>query len=352
MAKSARTAIKLALGAAILFAIAYSLDVDAVLRTLLSVSPLAIVIGFVIVLLQMLLAAGRLSAVVGLYGRHFPVGGAFRVTLEGMFFGQTFVSFLGGDALRIWRIRGCGLPLHDATASVALDRLVGTIMNHALVLASLPWLLSIIVAPTVRLGLIILAIAGVAGVVLVALLAVVPGKLGLFRKLPVRIRENRLMQLVLHTATVGRHLFRPGRRLALAALLGLLIALSNCALFFVLLLGWGVSPTIAAGCALLVPAVLEIAMLPISVAGWGVREGTAIVAFGALGLPAEIAFGSSVLFALILLAVSLIGGALWMIDRREIGSLVMIERETTIGVDEDLPGARDGEVASEKVKAR
>ncbi len=332
MGTTARTAIKLALGAAILVAIALSLDVNAVLHTLLSVSPYAIAMGFIIALAQTYFAAGRLSAVVGLYGRHLPVGGAFRVTLEGMFFGQTFVSFLGGDALRIWRIRACGLPLHDATAAVALDRLVGICMNHVLLLASLPWLLSVITAPTVRLGLIVLAIAGVAGMVTVALLAVVPGRLGLFRRLPLHIRENSIIQLVLHTATIGRHLYRPERRLIVAAALSLLIALSSCALFFVLLLGWGVAPTIAAGCALLVPAVLEIAMLPISVAGWGVREGTAIVAFGALGLPAETAFGSSVLFALILLTVSLIGGALWMIDRREIGSLEMIERET-VGAD-------------------
>jgi uncharacterized protein (TIRG00374 family) len=340
MGRSARTAIKLALGAAILFAIAKSLDVKAVLHTLLSVSPYAIAMGFVIALAQTYFAAGRLSAVVGLYGRHLPVGGAFRVTLEGMFFGQTFVSFLGGDALRIWRIRGCGLPLHDATAAVALDRLLGIMMNHVIVLASLPWLLEVVVAPTVRMGLIVLALAGVAGIAVVALLAFVPGRLGLFRKLPQHIRENRIVQLALHTATIGRHLFNPGPRLILAAVLGLLISLANCAMFFVLLLGWGVTPTVAAGCALLVPAVLEIAMLPISVAGWGVREGTAIVAFGALGLPAEIAFGSSVLFALILLSVSLIGGALWMIDRREIGSLEMIEREVGAdvgGVDAGVP---------------
>jgi uncharacterized membrane protein YbhN (UPF0104 family) len=337
MGNSARTAIKLALGAAILFAIASSLDLKAVLHTLLSVAPYAIAAGFGIALVQMLFAAGRLSAVVGLYGRHLPVGSAFRVSLEGMFFGQTFVSFLGGDALRIWRIRGCGLPLHDATAAVVLDRLVGIIMNHVVVLASLPWLLSMIIAPTVRLGLVVLAVAGVAVVAVVALLAFVPGRLGLFRRLPQHVRENRLVQLALHTATIGRHLFNPGPRLVIAAVLGLLISLSNCALFFVLLLGWGVSPALAAGCALLAPAVLEIAMLPISVAGWGVREGTAIIAFGALGLPAEIAFGSSVLFALILLGVSLIGGALWMIDRREIGSLETIERAAAAELEGEAP---------------
>jgi glycosyltransferase 2 family protein len=335
MSRSAGPAIKLALGAVILLLIAWSLDIGAVLRTLLAVAPAAIAAGFGIALLQTFIASARLSAVVGIYKRRLPVSAAFRVTLESMFFGQTFVSFLGGDALRIWRIKSCGLPLHDATAAVVLDRLIGIIMNHAVVLASLPWLLSVISTHTVRVGLIVLAIAGVGGVVVVGLLAFVPGRLGLFRRLPEHIRENRLVQLALHTATIGRHLFRPERRLIIAAALGLLIALLNCALIFVLLLGWGVSPEIAAGCALLMPAVLEIAMLPISVAGWGVREGTAIVAFGALGLPAEIAFGSSVLSGLIMLGVSLIGGALWMVDRREIGNLDTIEREAVASLETD-----------------
>jgi hypothetical protein len=242
-----------------------------------------------------------------------------------MFFGQTFVSFLGGDALRIWRIRGCGLCLNEATGAVASDRMLGIVVNHLVVLAALPWLLERTTSHTVRFGLIALAIAGVAGIGLVLLLAFLPGRLGLFRKLPAAVQSHRLVQLLLSTATIGRHLFTPNREVLAAALLSLLIALTNCILFGLLLLGWGIALPVAISCALIVPAVLEIAMLPISVAGWGVREGTAIVAFGAFGVTPEIAFGCSVVFALILLAVSLIGGLLWVVDRREIGNLAAIE---------------------------
>jgi glycosyltransferase 2 family protein len=62
----------------------------------------------------------------------------------------------------------------------------------------------------------------------------------------------------------------------------------------------------------LAPAIMEIASLPISLAGWGVREGAAVVAFGALGLPAEQALGASLAFGLLLAAVSMIGGVLWL----------------------------------------
>ncbi len=321
MGGSAKSFIKVALAAAILAIIAYKLDFREIIHTLLSINVYAVVAAALIALTQPLFAAARLCAVMALYARSLPFGNSLRTTFEGMFFGQTFVSFLGGDALRIWRIRGYNLPLREAVSVVAFDRLLGIIINHLVMLASLPWLLVHITDHLVRVGLIGLAIAGISGIIAAILLAVVPGRLGLFRKLPESIRSHRIVQSLLYTSSIGRHLLHPNRALLGACLTSLLIALSNSAIFFVLLTGWGVDAPRALACAMIVPAVLEIAMLPISVAGWGIREGTMIIAFGALGVSADIAFNSSVVFALVTLAVSLIGGVLWLIDRREIEEL-------------------------------
>jgi hypothetical protein len=95
-------------------------------------------------------------------------------------------------------------------------------------------------------------------------------------------------------------------------------------IFAVILIGMGVAFPLALGCALLVPAIVEITMLPISLAGWGVREGAAVVAFGALGLPADQALGSSIAFGLTVAAVSVLGGILWLIDRRQMTNISMI----------------------------
>ena len=91
-----------------------------------------------------LIMAKRQVMVVARFGALFGMRESFRVTLESLFFSQTFVSFLGGDALRIWRIRRLGLPLTDATSAVMLDRLTGIVVNHVLLLMSLPWLLAAI----------------------------------------------------------------------------------------------------------------------------------------------------------------------------------------------------------------
>jgi hypothetical protein len=247
--------------------------------------------------------------------------------LESAFFSQTFVSFLGGDALRIWRIRRCGLPLSQAASSVVLDRLVGITVNHVFLLVALPWLLIVIPNHTIRIALLVLAIAGLVGFAFLLFLGRFYGTKGSRSSLSKQITTARMAKLVEEIAAVGHHFLHPGVKLFMAAVSSLIIALINSIIFFALLLGWGVAPGAAFGCALLVPAVLEIAMLPISIAGWGVREGVAIIAFSEFGVSSDIAFGSSIVFALLMLAVGLTGGLLWLVDRREIGTLAAIEAQ-------------------------
>jgi glycosyltransferase 2 family protein len=67
-------------------------------------------------------------------------------------------------------------------------------------------------------------------------------------------------------------------------------------------------------CILLVPPVILVTVVPISIAGWGVREGAMVVAFGFVNVPASAAFAVSVLFGLTLAAASLPGALLWWLS--------------------------------------
>jgi glycosyltransferase 2 family protein len=328
MLASAKWLFKLAFTMAILGAIAAKVDFREIFATLPLIAPISVGIALVLAFLQSAISAARLSIVIALYQRRLPLRDSFLVTLESAFFSQTFVSFLGGDALRIWRIRRCGLPLAQAASAIVLDRLIGITVNHILLLAALPWLLSEIPDHAIRLGLIALAAAGVAGFVCLLVLGAWYRGSATISPLPNRFRTARIARLMQEVAAVGRHFLRPGPKLVSAALASLAIVLITSLIFFVLLSGWGIAPGAAFGCALLIPAVMEIAMLPISIAGWGVREGVVIVAFAAFGVPSAVALGSSVVFGLIALAVGLIGGIVWLIDHREIGTLGALEVES------------------------
>ena len=66
---------------------------------------------------------------------------------------------------------------------------------------------------------------------------------------------------------------------------------------------------------LLMPPVILIAAIPISIAGWGVREGAMITAFSYAGLPESDALAISVLFGAGAFIIGAIGGLVWILSR-------------------------------------
>jgi hypothetical protein len=65
---------------------------------------------------------------------------------------------------------------------------------------------------------------------------------------------------------------------------------------------------------MIVPPVMLIQLLPISLAGWGVREAVLVVALASFGVSAEAALATSVLLGLCLIASGLPGGLIWLGD--------------------------------------
>jgi Lysylphosphatidylglycerol synthase TM region len=148
------------------------------------------------------------------------------------------VSFLGGDALRIWRIRRCGLLLNQAASAVVLDRLIGITVNHVFLLAALPWLLAEIPDHTIRVALVVLAGAGITGFAFLLLFGAFFRGAGAVGSFPNHIRSTKIVRLIQEMAAVGRYFLHPGAKLLTAAFASLLIVLINSLIFVVLLSGW------------------------------------------------------------------------------------------------------------------
>ncbi len=58
--------------------------------------------------------------------------------------------------------------------------------------------------------------------------------------------------------------------------------------------------------------------IPISIAGWGIREGVMVSAFGFFGVLPEQALALSILYGLLLLGVSLPGVIIWYFTGRNL----------------------------------
>ena len=82
----------------------------------------------------------------------------------------------------------------------------------------------------------------------------------------------------------------------------------------------------------IVPAVMLLTNLPISIAGWGVREVGFVGGFALLGLPADAAVGTSILIGMLNLFAALPGAALFVLRWGTRGSdsrpSVSLERRT------------------------
>jgi hypothetical protein len=225
-----------------------------------------------------------------------------RFNLIGTFFNQTLPSSIGGDAMRLWLVARGGAGWRAATYSIFVDRAVGLIALAIIIVASLPWSYDLIRDPDGRYALLLVDFAA---------LAAGAGFLVLGR-LPWPWLQSWLATRHFHACSViaNRALFswQRGPKLAVYSLVVHLLTV---------VIAWCVVKSIAAPVLFsqafqLVPPVMLITMMPISIAGWGLREATMALAFGYAGLVSSEGVNVSLLFGLVSFIVGAIGGLIWI----------------------------------------
>jgi glycosyltransferase 2 family protein len=224
-----------------------------------------------------------------------------KIVLVGMFFNQVLPTGVGGDAVRVWRCCKLGIALGAAVRSILLDRACGYLVLILVYAASLPGLLRILSDPRQKAVVLIVLGAGLLGLLALLLLDCLPRwllRLRLIAPIAELSRETR------------RLLTRPAR---CAAVLGLSAVTIGLTILGFKLVADGVGSRLPLGSwIMIVPPVTLMQLLPISLAGWGVREAALVVALASFGVPAEPALVTSVLLGLCLIVVGLPGGLIWL----------------------------------------
>jgi uncharacterized membrane protein YbhN (UPF0104 family) len=224
-----------------------------------------------------------------------------KIVLVGMFFNQVLPTGVGGDAVRVWRCCKLGIALGPAVRSILLDRACGYLVLILVYAASLPGLLRILADPRQKTAVVAVLGAGLLG--LAALLTL--------DCLPRWLLRLRLIAPLAELSRETRRLFgHPGR---CAAVLGLSAVTIGLTILGFKLVADGVGSRLPLGSwIMIVPPVTLIQLLPISLAGWGVREAGLVVALASFNVPAEAALATSVLLGLCLIAAGLPGGLIWL----------------------------------------
>lgn len=294
-------AAKVALSAALIVYVFGKIDVAEARLQIRRIPPLTVLATAGLLFLQSSVAAFRLRQVLKVLGARCRFSQALDVVFIGAFFSQTLISFVGGDAMRIWRLARSNVSIGLATKGVALDRTAGLAGSLGLVLLTLPFLLEVVREPRMRGGLVVALVGCITGLVFVVSLNYVPA----------RLRESKLIQGVCDFAELTLSVVRSAKRLASLLALSLIIQLFNVIAIYVLARGLSIRITFWHSL-LLVPPVLLLSMLPVSVAGWGVREGAMVVALGLVGVSPAPSVALSLCFGLSLIVISLPGAFLWL----------------------------------------
>lgn len=297
---------KIVLSIALIWFAFRKIDLEAALSLLTRIPMGDLAIVAIILLTQQLFTSLRLRQLVLTLGKSISIRTALDAVFIGVFFSQTFISFIGGDAMRVWRLTTRDVDLSLAARAVLLDRVAGFVALIGLIAACLPFLYSILPDPSMRTGLgLALALGLFATIIFLAL-----------SRTPESLRKVRVLRLLADVSHQSMAIAKTPSTLFPLLMLSLVIQLMNVVAIYAIALGLNADVTFANLLAL-IPPVLLLAMLPISFAGWGVREGAMVVALGFVGVSAEQSVAISVCFGLALIVIGLPGGLLWFFQRKQ-----------------------------------
>jgi len=292
-----------ALTAITLFFVFRGIDRQAFVRLLATQDRAWLVVAAVFFLTQIVLGGERWRTILCALMRGSPPS---MRSVQAVFYASIFFNCLpfgtvGGDVARIWLARRFALSLSQIVLSILVDRAVTVAALIMLALATLPTMWGPYVAAMWSGGAAILIVGALA----ILLLGVIERALG-------RWRHRRPIHFVLRMAEELRQLRTRSGLIAL----GFALASGACfgigAYCIARSLGIGVGPVAMIA---VISIMTLVVALPISVAGWGVREISLVALLGLLGVDREAALALSVELGLISTLLSLPGGVVWLMLR-------------------------------------
>lgn len=223
----------------------------------------------------------------------------------GQFFNQVLPSSFGGDAVRVWRLTRCYVPTDTAFASVVLDRLVALTAVPLIALFGVGVLLQIEPPRLLALGLTVLVGGCAVGLLMLVSLDRIAW--------PARLMKLGVARVLRELPAAARRVFLDWGCISRTILLSLVIHAGVGTSFWLLALSLGFDASLVQFL-VLAPIIMLVTAVPISLGGWGVREGATVTALTMIGAPTSTALTISILFGLVMIAVGLPGGLIWLLD--------------------------------------
>jgi hypothetical protein len=242
----------------------------------------------------------RLSLIAGSTTRFVD---ALSLTWIGHFFNQLLPTSIGGDAARAWYARTPSMGLLQAGAAVLCDRIIGIFMLAALIAVLFP------VSWDMVDGSVRIQVLGIAATCLIGAGAFIAASPVFARYRSLRLLESctRFLLEVLRDRSAAAWL------LGSTVLAHMLTGFTGYVLIASL---WPEAPVLK--CVTLFLTALLVSTIPISYAGWGLREATAVYFLRDAGVSPDVAFKVSIMYGVLLATASLPGALFWAARSRPV----------------------------------
>ena len=282
-------------------------DINSTIEILKATDSSFFILALLVMTIEVLIANTRWRLILKQLGLNIAYFTALRYLWIGVFFNQALPSSIGGDAVRGYYLcKNEDYSISEATIGVLLDRVIGLLGLVLLVIFTIPLIFESIVTPLTKWTILAIIIAALLAIIMSLIIDLIPNKFS----------QWKIMNGLVKFSSKGREVLFSFYGM-LSIILSLIIHLTFVFAAWLLAYGMGLDISLT-GMLLIVPITNLLIALPISIAGWGVREGLFIAGLGYLNVSTDAALALSILYGLLMLVVSLPGLIDWILQKPKI----------------------------------
>jgi glycosyltransferase 2 family protein len=296
--------IKFLISAALMYFLSTKLDLKDIGVRLSNLNWVNIYMAGLCFLMLLLSNSARWWVVLSAIDRPHSFNLLFRLQYIGGFFNQVLPSVIGGDALRAYLVHRSGAPLKTAINGIVLERVITVAYLIFLVTLFQPLINFPEGQLTAQFIFPSLSVFAILGIIILTQIY----------SLPKSLCKWKIIRGLVNLSLDAKSLFLSFPWATKSLFFGFLGNILVCLFTYECAQALGIELELVEALVFVPPAIL-ISTLPISIAGWGVREGMMVGTLSMVGVPEVEAFALSILYGLLMIVCFLPGGVIWLLHR-------------------------------------
>lgn len=295
--------VKILISVLLLGFLIYKIEWQDLIEVFIKANPSWLVLAVVLIVLSMVVSVEKWSQILKTEGIYLPWYQLWKAYWIGIFFNNFLPSSIGGDGIRIFLVGRNISNMPGVASSVIIERLLATL---GLALTGL--LAGFMVKSNWQVNCLFIMLTFVA---IGLLFFLIWGSVPAF----ITKRSGRVKDFMCSLLSYGQAVRGHSKRLLIVGCLSVLFQLTIVAINYAIFRSFQVYSLGWLELVYIIPAISAIAMVPIGINGYGVREGAYVFLLASYGVTGSAALGASLLFAVLVSLCSLYGGLLWLFNR-------------------------------------